>query len=65
MPGRELLTKEFSSNAYQFSVDNTSRVSYTSLSFSEINDKEVSAQPWHSVGADENDYELHSRKKLD
>ena len=45
MPGGELQTKEYSSNAYQFSIDNTSQVPYTSLSFSEVNDKWVGAQP--------------------
>ena len=65
MPGGELRTKEYSSNAYQFSIDNTSQVSYTSLSFSEVNGKWVGAQPWRSVGADEIDYELHLGTKLD
>ena len=55
MPGGEIRTKEYSSNVYQFSIDNTSQVSYTSLSFSEVNGKWVGAQPWRSVGADEND----------
>ena len=64
MPGGELRTKEYSSNAYQFSIDNTSQVSYTSLSFSEVNGKWVGAQPWRSVGADEIDYELHLGTKL-
>ena len=59
MPGGELRNRENSSNAYQFSIDNTSQVSYTSLSFSEVNGKRVGAQPWRSVGADEIDYELH------
>ena len=63
MPGGELRTKDYSSNAYQFSIDNTSQVSYTSLSFSEVNGKWVGAQPWRSVGADEIDYELHLGKK--
>ena len=57
--------KEYSSNAYQFSIDNTSQVSYTSSSFSEVNGKWVGAQPWRSVGADEIDYELHLGTKLD
>ena len=65
MPGGELRTKENSSNAYQFSIDNTSQVSYTSLSFSEVNGKWVGAQPWRSVGADGIDYELHLGTKLD
>ena len=65
MPGGELRTKECSSNAYQFSIDNTSQVSYTSLSFSEVNCKWVGAQPWRSAGADETDYELHLGTKLD
>ena len=65
MPGGELRTKEYSSNAYQFSIDNTSQVSYTSLSFSEVNGKWVGAQPWRSVGADEIDYEMHLGTKLD
>ena len=46
MPGGELRTKEYSSNAYQFSIDNTSQVSYTSLSFSEVNGNWVGAQPF-------------------
>ena len=29
MPGGELRTKEYASNAYQFSIENTSQVSYT------------------------------------
>ena len=57
MAGGELRTKEYSSNAYQFSIDNTSQVSYTSLSFSEVNDKWVGAQRWRSVSADEIDYD--------
>ena len=65
MPGGELRTKEHSSNAYQFSIDNTSQVFYTSLSFSEVNGKWVGAQPWRSVGADEIEYELHLGTKLD
>ena len=64
-PGGKLRTKEFSSNANQFSIDNTSQVSYTSLSFSEVNGKWVGAQPWRSVGADENDFGLHLGTKLD
>ena len=65
MPGGELRTSEYSSNAYQFSIDNTSQVSFTSLSFSEVNGKWVGAKPWRSVGADEIDYELHLGTKLD
>ena len=65
IPGGELRTKEYSSNAYQFSIDNTSQASYTSLSFSEVNGKRVGAQPWRSVGADEIDYELHLGTKVD
>ena len=65
MPGEELRTKEYSSNAYQFSIDNTSQVSYTSLIFSEVNGKWVGAQTWRSVGADEFDYELHLGTKMD
>ena len=65
MPGGELRTTEVSSNAHQFPIDNTSQVSYTSLSFSEINGKWVGAPPWRSVGADEIDYELHLGTKLD
>ena len=64
MPGRELRTKEYSSNAYQFSIDNTSQVSYTSLSFSEVNGKWVGVQPWRSIGADKTDYELHLGTKM-
>ena len=65
IPGGELRTKEYSSNAYQFLIDNTSQVSYTSLSFSDVNGKWVGAQPWRSVGADETDFELHLGTKLD
>ena len=65
MPGGELRAKEYSSNAYQFSIDNTSQVSYTSSSFSEVNGKWVGAQAWRSVVVDEIDYELHLRTKLD
>ena len=65
MPGGELRLKEYSSNAYQFSFDNTSQVSYTSLSFGEVNGKWVGAQSWRSVGADEIHYELHLGTKLD
>ena len=63
--GGELRTKEYSSNAYQFSIDNTSQVSYTSLTFSKVNGKRVSAQASRSVGADEIDYELDLGTKLD
>ena len=65
MPGGELRTKVYSSNAYQFSIDNSSQVSYTSLSLGKVNGKGVGAQPWRSVGADEIDYELHLATKLD
>ena len=65
LPGGELRTKEHSSNAYQFSIDKTSQVSYTSLNFSEVNGKWVGARPWRSVGADVIDYELHLGTKLD
>ena len=64
MPGGKLRTKEVSSNAYQFSIDNTSQVSYTSLSLIKVNGKWVGAQPWRSVGADEIDYELHLGTKF-
>ena len=65
MPGGETRTKEYSSNAYQFSIDNPSQVSYTSLTFTEVTAKWVGAQPWRSVGADEIDYELQLGTKLD
>ena len=52
MPGGELRTREYSSNTYQFLIDNTSQVSYTSLIFSEVNSKWVGVQRWRSVGAD-------------
>ena len=65
MPGGEQRTKEYSSKAYQFSVDNTSQVSYTPLSFSEVNGKWVGAQPWRSVDVAEIDYELRLGTKLD
>ena len=65
MPGGELRTKEYSPNAYQFWIDNTSQVSYMSSIFSEVNGKLVGAQPWRFVGADEIDYELHLGTKLD
>ena len=42
--GGELRTKDFSSNGYQFSIDNTSQLSYTSFSLSEVNGKRVGAQ---------------------
>ena len=41
MPSGELRTKEYLFNAYQFSIDNSSQVSYTSLSFSQVNGKWV------------------------
>ena len=44
-PGGELRTKQYSSNVYRFSIDNSSQVSYTSLTFSEVNGKWVGAQP--------------------
>ena len=65
MPGEELRTKEHAFNAYQFSIDNSSQVSYSSLSFSKSNGQWIGAQPWHTVGADEIDYELHLGTKLD
>ena len=65
MPGGELRTKEYSSNAYRFSIDNTSQLSYMSLSFSEVNGKCVGAQLWRSVSSDEIDYELHLGTKMD
>ena len=64
MPGGELRTKEHSSNAYQFSIDKTSQVSYASSQFSELNGKWAGAQPWSSVGADEINYEKHLGTKL-
>ena len=39
MPGEELRTKEYSSHAYQFSIDSSCQVSYMSVSLSEVNDK--------------------------
>ena len=63
--GGELRLKEYSSNPYQFSLDNTSQISYTSSSFREVNGIRVGAQPWHSVGADEMQYKLHLGTKLD
>ena len=51
--------------SYQFSIDNTSQVSFTSLSFNEVNGKCVGAQPSRCVGADEIDNELHLVKSLD
>ena len=65
MPGGELRTKEYSSNAYQLSTANTSQVSYTSLSLRKVNGKWVGAQTWRSVDADEIDYELLLGTKLD
>ena len=52
MPCGDLRAKEHSSNEIRFSVDNTSQVSFTSLSFSEVNSKRFGAQPERSVGAD-------------
>ena len=57
--------KEYSSNAYEFPIDNTSQVFFTSLSFSEVSGKRIGAQPWRSVGTNEIDYELHLGTKLD
>ena len=65
MPVGKIPTKKCSSNAYQFLIDNTSYVSYTSLIFSEVNDRLVGAQPWRSVGADEIEFKLHLGTKLD
>ena len=65
MPSSESRTKEYSTNAYQFSIDNKNQVSSTSLSFSEVNDKWVGEQRWRSVGVDEIGHELHSGTKLD
>ena len=65
LPVGDLRTKKYSSNAHQFSIENTSQVSYTSISFSEVNGKWFDAQPWRSLGADELDYELHLVTKLD
>ena len=65
LPGGELRTKEYSSNAHQFSIDNSSQVTCMSLSFSEISNKRVGAQLWRSVGADEVDYEWHLGTNLD
>ena len=64
MPGGELQTEEYSSNANQFSIDSTSLVFYKSLSFNEVNGKMIGAQPWRSTGADENDYGLYLGTKL-
>ena len=57
--------ENYSSKAYRFSIDNTSQVSCTSLSFGEVNGKWVGAQPRRSAGADEIDYELHLGTNLD
>ena len=65
MPGGALRTTENAFNAYQFSIDNSSQVSYSSLSFSKSNGQWIGAQPWHTVGTDEIDYELHLGAKLD
>ena len=64
-PGGEIRTNENSSNSFQFSIDNTSQVFYTSLSFSELSGKWAGAQLWRSVGADEIDHELHLGTKFD
>ena len=53
IPDGELRTRIYSSNAYQFSIDNTCQVSYTSLCLSEVNGKWVGAQAWRSVRVDE------------
>ena len=65
MPRGELRKKENPPNEYQSSIDNSRHVCYKSLSFSEVNGKWVGAKPWRSVGADDNDYELHLGTKLD
>ena len=64
MSGGQLRTKEYSSNAYQFSMENTSQVSYPSLCSSQVNVKWFGAQPWRSVSQDQIDYELRFGKKL-
>ena len=43
-PDGKLRTKECSFNAYPFLIDNISRVSYTSLTFSEVNHAALSAR---------------------
>ena len=65
MPGGELRTKEHAFTAYQFSIDNNSQVPYSSLSYSKSNGQWIGAQLWHTVGADEIDYEVHLGSKLD
>ena len=65
MPGGELRTTESSFNAYQFSIDNTSQIPYTSLSFSKVNGKWFGVKPWRSIGAVELAYEMHLGTKLD
>ena len=65
MSGGELRTKELVFNAYQFSIDNSSQVSYLLLLFSKSNDLWVGALPSHTVGAEEIVYELHLGTKFD
>ena len=65
MPGEELRTKEHAFTAYHFSIDNSSQVWYSSLSFSKSNGHSVGAQHWHTVDSDEIDYELHLGSNLD
>ena len=65
IPGGEIRKKEFLSNAYQFSIDNSSQALYRSLGFCESNRKWVGAQHWRSVSEDEMDYQMHLGTKLD
>ena len=65
MPCGEIRRKEFLSNAYQFSIDNSSQALYTSLGFCESNRKWVGAQHWPSVSEEEMDYQFHLGTKLD
>ena len=65
MPGGKLRTKEHAFNAYHFSIDNSSQVSYSSLSFCQSNGHRFGAQPWRTIGADDIDCELHLGTKLD
>ena len=65
IPSGKLRTDAFTFNAYKFSVDNTSQVSYTSLNFGEVIGHWVGAQSRRTLGADEKDYESHLGTKLD
>ena len=58
--------RDFSYNVYQFSVDDSKNIEYTSLSCGLLrNGTHVFSTPWKTFGGEQIEYELHVGAKLD